>query len=1479
MTERFRLDLDLPIDDKPLFTGLDALLDRFRGQGATIRSIVAVGRARAVLGPGAEQDFGSGVPTGTSRDDSDQSTLLRLSPRRADARIATPPTVQLLDCAASVDAMARQTHTLCAGDDGDDLLLLPAPALKAMLPPAAKDIPFRAVAIVAPGPAIDERAARTAQRGLFDLGLVAVGAVNVEGFEARCFLASDAVQSPNTLGTRSRRRVAISHLGRDGRFANQLFQYAYTKLYALRHDAIAATPAWQGNELFDLRDPSSVGLALRELQFAGFSDDHRRLWEEDDPPVDVDLHGHFQELPACWKPHRSLLRRLFRLGADRQAAIDAWHREVTRGGERPLVAVHVRRGDYRILQRPDMPWFQLIPEDWYLDWLRQFWPSLRDPVLFVASDEPETVRPNFAEFAPIVVDFAAPARALPDYVLDFEILRRADYLTVCNSSYSLMAAMLAPASQKCFVPFLPGEEFVPFEPWIDPNFWDRFGQPARVRSLHGGAPRLQKRTATPECRLLDTATGETIYLDVADLLEDLRAHTTVSGIQRVQCEVIAGLAHSLAPQQLRFVALNEVGGLDLVDASMLLDLLTHLRSGIVSRNDLDGKLVALRRRTIPVGLRQHDIFFSIGAFWGARGSGLLFQELKNAGVTIGICVHDILCLTDPEYFDAGEVRRFVKGFLEGLTFTDFIVTTSEYNKESLTRYMTGRKLRPVPIEVVPLAHGLSTAAPSDAPVSEAVARIAATSYVLCVGTIEIRKNPAYLLNVWKLLIRSGRSEVPFLVLVGRKGWLVKDFTEQLQACNYLDGRIVVLHGANDVELQLLYRNCLLTMFPSFAEGWGLPVGESLAHGKICLAAETGGTREIGRDLVDYLDPYSARDGLAQLTRYLDDPQLRGRRESEIAERLHPRSWAEAAHDLVEAAQSLARQAPRFAGIAAMTLPPQRFLAVSDDARLMHFDGSDGAFSAELMCVSGWRLAESWGVWANQRSAVLRFRTCLPVGTHVLLLVRLTTSPGDLRRIRLVPGSGAAVEVVIAASSDKLAVVPCAVEADNLVTVQLSRMDAGKERAGVPAWGLRGILYFEAAHRTGGARKSPARTSVAPPKDAALPRKIEEPVAPSAGIRLQSVVMGDSTRAPSLGAFLSAKDTFWQVPPAFTVRDAPIFADLADRDFFLSGIGSEHPPELGSLRESLRLIRRGDQFVSMSRFSEGSIFDRNGVWRGYGFLHGAPSDSAPWLSHDADTVSVAADALVKAPYHDHTYLIFYNGNLHNYYHWVIEGLLLLDVLTRTLGPNEDLRIALPKSMDVAAVLDHRASLAILGLDRYPIVEIAEPLIRAREAIWVDNDLVERLPAPYLRDFQRGVAARCAGRNSRRRRLLVDRRGPTRMFANLEPVQELLHDRGFETVCLEGMNIRDQVALFQSAEFVVGTHGAGLANLVFCEPGTKVIEFMPKVQARPFFWLIAQKLGLVHGLQFCAPTVMEDFQSSITIDIGKLEALYRMVDAHR
>jgi capsular polysaccharide biosynthesis protein len=200
------------------------------------------------------------------------------------------------------------------------------------------------------------------------------------------------------------------------------------------------------------------------------------------------------------------------------------------------------------------------------------------------------------------------------------------------------------------------------------------------------------------------------------------------------------------------------------------------------------------------------------------------------------------------------------------------------------------------------------------------------------------------------------------------------------------------------------------------------------------------------------------------------------------------------------------------------------------------------------------------------------------------------------------------------------------------------------------------------------------------------------------------------------------------------------------------------------------------------------------------------------------------------------------------------------------------------MDIAALIDHRGSIPDIGLGAYETVEVAADVMRVREAIWIESDLVQTLPGRYLKDFQRRIQALYADiRPPRNRRLLVARKGPTRRIRNIQEVENYLTKDGFETVYLEGMSVREQILLFQSAEFIISPHGAGLANLVFCEPGTKVIELMPVSEFRPFFWLISEKLGLVHGLQFSSLVGKREFQSDIQVDIGRLFGLISKVEA--
>ena len=268
----------------------------------------------------------------------------------------------------------------------------------------------------------------------------------------------------------------------------QLFQYAFLKLYGLRNNAAVETPEWAGEKIYGIphrgiRHP----LAMRKGDEWSVLD--LALWTMDRPPVNVDFWGYYQNVPPCWHAHRDFLRLLFTLREPWRAPVERWLARHRPNGA-TLVALHLRRGDYRNLAA-EKPWFRPVPEEFYRRWLEALWPSLRNPVLFIASDDRDAVLPAFAEFAPVTAADAEADMPEPKLLADFAIMAAADVLAICNSSFSRMAAILAADAQRCFIPSFASAAFEPYDPWASDRFWQRFGAPEpRPRSR---VPRFLRR--------------------------------------------------------------------------------------------------------------------------------------------------------------------------------------------------------------------------------------------------------------------------------------------------------------------------------------------------------------------------------------------------------------------------------------------------------------------------------------------------------------------------------------------------------------------------------------------------------------------------------------------------------------------------------------------------------------------------------------------------------------------------------------------------------------------------------------------------------------------------------------------------------------------------------------------------------------------------------------------------------------------------
>ncbi len=98
----------------------------------------------------------------------------------------------------------------------------------------------------------------------------------------------------------------------------------------------------------------------------------------------------------------------------------------------------------------------------------------------------------------------------------------------------------------------------------------------------------------------------------------------------------------------------------------------------------------------------------------------------------------------------------------------------------------------------------------------------------------------------------------------------------------------------------------------------------------------------------------------------------------------------------------------------------------------------------------------------------------------------------------------------------------------------------------------------------------------------------------------------------------------------------------------------------------------------------------------------------------------------------------------------------------------------------------------------------------------------------------------------RRLFISRQGArARRCLNETALMARLAPLGFESVRLEALTVREQLETFASAAVVVGTHGAGLSNVVACSPGTTLVELLPGEGAFNHYFLMASLLELRHG----------------------------------
>lgn len=251
--------------------------------------------------------------------------------------------------------------------------------------------------------------------------------------------------------------ITMSTLGQNGRFANQAFQYAFLKIYVRQHQLQLQVPRWIGNDLFGHTDPQIT----RQLPLIkdGSSDVYQGILINSTPPLkNIDLWGYFQYHTSFYKPHQTYFRSLFqpleRLAAPLNQAIQG-----LKNKGKTIIGLHLRRSDYGVGHH------FIAPSSWYLDWLAKIWNTLEDPVLYLASDELEKIKEDFAEYNPVTTHDLGLTLQGAEFYLDFYTLTRCDVLAISNSSFSFLASMLNTRAHIFARPQYQSQQLIAYDPW------------------------------------------------------------------------------------------------------------------------------------------------------------------------------------------------------------------------------------------------------------------------------------------------------------------------------------------------------------------------------------------------------------------------------------------------------------------------------------------------------------------------------------------------------------------------------------------------------------------------------------------------------------------------------------------------------------------------------------------------------------------------------------------------------------------------------------------------------------------------------------------------------------------------------------------------------------------------------------------------------------------------------------------------------
>lgn len=343
-----------------------------------------------------------------------------------------------------------------------------------------------------------------------------------------------------------------------------------------------------------------------------------------------------------------------------------------------------------------------------------------------------------------------------------------------------------------------------------------------------------------------------LLIDITFLINELKRKRPPHGIPRV---VLAYLRHYQESIQLVYRVRSRIYILPKRCSQQIIELILHWKHSLYKK--ILWLVIKAICKSQPPKPKEHYFLFKIDQ--NGMKYPTYFSQLQRQDIKTIVMLHDLFPIIYPEYSDPTYAVQFEQHIQLSLKQAAGIICVSEYTARTTKHYVEGNNLNCPPLCAAHLAPGFS-------PTISQEPRPVDGPYFVIISTIVARKNHLFLLHIWRKLADELGTKTPKLVIIGKRSAECSSTLAMLDRCKQVQQHVIEF-TASDSDLQTYLTHATALLFPTFAEGYGLPLIEALSINVPVLCSELPIFREIAQDIPDYLDSLDGKGWLEAIKDY------------------------------------------------------------------------------------------------------------------------------------------------------------------------------------------------------------------------------------------------------------------------------------------------------------------------------------------------------------------------------------------------------------------------------------------------------------------------------------------------------------------------------------------------------------------------------------------------------------------------------------